>query len=209
MTPVMTPLPTPAHLGGAHLDKPDFYTWLPDIWERLIVAYDVRSVLDVGCGAGFSTLWLRDRVGRALGIEGDPAAFAARKTDAVVLHDFTAPFVPVEAYDLAWCAEFVEHVEAKHMANWMAALQRARYVCMTFATPGQGGHHHVNEQTEDYWLVRFKMAGFEHVAEETARLRATSKGEPWGRPTLTFFRNRVLGRPEAARLLGAFRSGHQ
>ena len=62
-------------------------------------------------------------------------------------------------------------------------------VAMTFATPGQGGHHHVNEQPESYWLAKFAAAGFEHVPEETAKMRATDKGAAWGRRTLTFFRN--------------------
>ncbi len=193
---------TPAHLGGAHHDKPDYYTWLPDIWERLILGYGVKSVLDLGCGAGFSTAWFQARVGRALGVEGDPAALVARKCDAIVTHDYTErPFVPVDLYDLGWCAEFVEHVEAQYMANWMATLQRCRYVCMTFARPGQGGHHHVNEQDEPYWLNRFKTAGFEHVPEETERLRATGNNEAWGRPTLTFFRNRMVGHPDPSWLL--------
>jgi SAM-dependent methyltransferase len=194
---------TPAHLGGAHTDKPDFYTWLPDIWERLITGYGVESVLDLGCGAGFSTAWFARRVkGRVLGVEGDANAVAVKKCDFVVTHDYTvAPLVPHEVYDLAWCAEFVEHVEAAYMRNWMATLQRCRYVAMTFAVPGQGGHHHVNEQKEDYWLAKFKQAGFEHVAEETARLRGTAAGETWGRPTLTFFRSRIVGYPDPSWLL--------
>ena len=196
--------PTPAHLGGSHVTQVDFYTWLPDIWERLIVGYGIKSVLDLGCGAGFSTKWFRDRVGKALGVEGDPAALAARQYDAIVTHDYTlGPFVPLDLYDLGWCAEYVEHVEAKYMANWMATLQRCRYVCITYATPGQGGHHHVNEQEEPYWLEKFLAVGFEHVPEETARLRATWKGEPWGRKTLTFFRNKM--HPDPASLLNAVR----
>jgi hypothetical protein len=107
----------------------------------------------------------------------------------------------VDIYDLAWCAEFVEHVEQQHMANWMATLQRCRYVCMTFAVPGQHGHHHVNEQPEEYWLDRFHQAGFDHLADESASLRATADDEAWGRTTLTFFRNRVVGHPDPSWLL--------
>lgn len=202
------PAPTAPHLGGSYIDHPDFNTWLPDIWECLILDYQIRSVLDLGCGAGFSTAWFQARVGRVLGVEGDPAALRARRCDPIVAHDFAeGPFVPVDVYDLAWCAEFVEHVEARFMANWMATLQRCRYVCMTFARPGQGGHHHVNEQNEDYWLDRFKTAGFEHLPEETASMRATASGEAWGRPTLTLFRNRVVGHPDPSWLLGPFKVG--
>ena len=95
-------------------------------------------------------------------------------------------------FDLGWTAEFVEHVEERFVPNWMQALQRCRYVCMTHATEGQGGDHHVLERSSDYWIAKFAEYGFAHVPEETARLRATSKGERWGRKTLTFFRNKAL-----------------
>jgi SAM-dependent methyltransferase len=193
---------TPPHLGGAHLNQPDFYTWLPDIWEQLILKYQIKSVLDVGCGAGFSTAWFQARAGKVLGIEGDSAAHLVRKCDPIVRHDFSeGPFIPVDIYDLGWCAEFVEHVEARFMRNWMRALQQCRYVCITFARPGQGGHHHVNEQEEPYWLERFGQAGLDHLPEETERMRATGPTAAWGRPTLTFFRNRYVGHPDPSWLL--------
>jgi SAM-dependent methyltransferase len=180
------------HLGGAILeDGGDRDTWMPDVWERLITDYAIRSVVDVGCGAGFSTRWFEERIGCAnvLGVEGDPAAFDKRRSERIVLHDYTlGPFDPGHDFDLGWTSEFVEHVDARYVANWMASLRRCRFVCMTFAVPGQGGYHHVNEQPEEYWLEKFAAAGFEHVPKETARLRATSSGQVYGRPTLTFFR---------------------
>lgn len=181
------------HLGGSHVTQVDSYTFLPDIWARLITDHNVKSVLDVGCGSGFSTKWFIDKGLRAVGIEGDPRCMSARRCDPIIEHDFTlAPYVPRDVYDLGWCAEFVEHVEAQFMGNWMAALQKCRYVAMTFARPGQGGWHHVNEQHEPYWLDRFAAFGFDHVPEATAWMRATSNSEPWGRPTLTLFQNRGI-----------------
>ena len=195
-----------SHLGGAILDRPDFNTWMPDVWERLVREYNVRSVLDLGCGAGWATAWFLGQGLRAIGVEGDPAALAARRCDPVLAHDFTkGPLHLVETYDLCWCAEFVEHVEARYMANWMAAMQKCRLVCMTFAHPGQGGYHHVNEQLEGYWIERLRTAGFDHVPEETAKLRATGRGEPWGRPSLTFFRSRMFGYPDPSWLLDPIR----
>lgn len=183
---------TPPHLGGSYVTVPDQNTWMPDVWSRLIDDYSVQSVIDLGCGAGWSTEWFAARVAHVLGVEGDPAALQARRCDSIVAHDYTlGPLTTSEGYDLCWCAEFVEHVEARFEKNWLATMLRCRYVCMTFAVPGQGGHHHVNEQPESYWLRRFNEAGFEHVVTETERLRATSRGEPWGRPTLTFFQNRA------------------
>jgi len=198
--------PTPPHLGGAHHDKPDANTWMPDVWGGLIDRHRIRSMIDIGCGAGWVTQWWAHAGVRALGVEGDPAAFAARRTDAMYRHDYTAgPFTPKDHYDLGWCAEFVEHVEEKYMANWMATMQACRLVVITFATPGQGGHHHVNEQPEEYWIDRFATAAFDIDREETARMRGTSRGEAWGRPTLTMFRNRLFGHPDPSWVLGAFK----
>lgn len=179
------------HLGGCSIDTPDPYTWMPDVWQRLISDYHLESVLDLGCGAGWVAAWFAERVPRVLGLEGWPAAIAARRIDPMVTHDFTvSAWKPIASYDLGWCSEFVEHIEAAFMPNWMASLKKCRYVCMTFATPGQGGYHHVNEQPEGYWIDHFREYGFDHVPEETAKLRATANGEPWGRRTLTFFKNR-------------------
>jgi SAM-dependent methyltransferase len=182
---------TPPHLGGASLSHADAFTWMPDIWERLIVEYGIKSMLDIGCGAGWTTQWFLDHGVHALGIEGDPGALAARCCDPIISHDFTTgPWEPRDRYSFGWSSEFVEHVEEQFISNWMRALQACQYACITFATPGQGGHHHVCERDEAFWLERFSTAGFDHVPEETAKLRATSKGETWGRRTLTFFRNR-------------------
>jgi SAM-dependent methyltransferase len=189
----MTTTITPDHLGGSL--TPDSHTFMPDVWSRLIQDYAIRSMIDVGCGPGYTAAWFLEhfgRAGRVLGLEGDPGALAIRRCDPIVSHDFTlGPFVPIDRYDLGWCAEFVEHVEEQFIPNWMAALRRCRYVAMTFATPGQGGHHHVCERDESFWLEQFTAADFDHVPEETARLRASSRGEPYGRRTLTFFRNRA------------------
>ncbi len=163
---------------------------MPDVWEHLIATFDIKSVIDVGCGAGFTTKWFKDRLGDAIGVEGDPEALKKAQCP-LVQHDYTvSEYDPKRDFDLGWCAEFVEHVEERYMPNWMATLMRCKYVAMTFATPGQGGYHHVNEQEELYWIHKaFRPYGFEHVPEVTAWMRSTSHGEAWGRPTLTFFKN--------------------
>lgn len=181
-----------SHLGGASLDHPDKYTFMPDVWERLARDYNIDSVIDLGAGAGWAAEWFGDRMKHVLAIDGDPMAVERARARSVYIreHDFTrGPYDPVFDYGLCWCAEFVEHVEEKYISNWMAVCKRCCYVCMTFAPPGQGGFHHVNEQPEAYWLGIFAAYGFSHVQAETEKLRATANGEPWGRPHLTFFKN--------------------
>ena len=44
-------------------------------------------------------------------------------------------------------------------------------VALTFATRGQGGHHHVNEQYGEYWVKHLAEEGFVLQREKTAKLR--------------------------------------
>jgi len=197
-----------AHLGGSDLHGPDPWTWLPDIWERIIREYDVKSVLDIGCGVGWTTAWFQKRVPRVLGIEGDPEALVRRRCDPIIAHDYTrGPWLPIDTYDLCWCSEFVEHVEARFAQNWLATMQRARFVCLTYGVPGQGGHHHVNEQPKEYWVGLMKDAGFGHVEAETARFVASTRGgEHHGRNQMCFFENRFFDHPNLPKILADFRA---
>ncbi len=45
---------------------------------------------------------------------------------------------------------------------------------ITHATPGQGGYHHVNEQSVTYWLKNLKKAGFKLEPEVTLLAREKS-----------------------------------
>ncbi len=184
------PLQANEHLGGAFLEVPDPHTHVPDVWEHLIELYGIQSVLDIGAGAGWSTKWFVEKGIYTLGIEGWKEALAkSRCRSNVVEHDYTrGSFVPACRFDLAWCAEFVEHVEERFIPNYMASFQCCKYVCLTHAEPGQLGYHHVNCQTTDYWVKKMKQYGFELDPQETFYLRSTNTQKaPWGRRTLTFF----------------------
>jgi len=52
----------------------------------------------------------------------------------------------------------------------------AGLVFFTAATPGQGGHGHVNEQAHDYWIAMFAQRGFHLDADSTSRLRDDLSG---------------------------------
>lgn len=181
------------HLGGASLDVPDGNTFMEDVWQHLSDKYNIKSVIDIGCGAGFNTAWWHERGYYAVGIEGWPEAIAKTRMpmQRMIVHDYVnGPLKLDREFDLAWCSEFVEHVEEKFIPNFMATFQSCKYACITYATPGQTGHHHVNEQNLDYWVSKFKEYGFKFNKEETKYLRSTDTYKaPWGRCSLTFFEN--------------------
>ncbi len=184
------------HLGGASIEQPDGNTFLPEIWEPLVAKYGIKSVIDVGCGAAWNTAWFHERGFYAIGVEGWPEAIAKTRMpmQRMIVHDYTTGSLKTLTedgglFDLAWSSEFVEHVEEKFLPNYMATFQCARLVCMTYATPGQTGYHHVNEQDFPYWQVKMKEYGFEHLPDDTAWMRAKDNGAAWGRKTLCLFKN--------------------
>jgi len=98
--------------------------------------------------------------------------FLLDKQTEFIQQDFSkGPLIIDRKFDLAWTCEFVEHVEEEYIPNFMACISSAKYLVMTFATPGQGGHHHVNENTADYWISKMKEFGFSFDSEVTQQLR--------------------------------------
>lgn len=183
---------TPPHLGGAY-ECGDANTIMPDVWGYLLVKYEIKSVLDVGCGFGHAMKWFAEHgLCEVKGLEGWKEAIAKSiaPPGSVLEHDFEdrAPLPVAQPFDLGWCAELLEHVDSMHLFRVFEALHLCRYVVATHAEPGQAGHHHVNCQTTDYWIDQFRVYGFEHRAEETALLRRTDRWRaPWGRRTLMFY----------------------
>ena len=162
----------PEHLGGheyeTHIDR--------GAVSKLVELFDCKSVIDVGCGPGGMLEHFHSLGMDFLGIDGDyvverPPHIA----DHVATHDYeTGPYIPEKTYDLAWCVEFVEHIWAKHMPNFIETFKKAKYVIFTHAVPGQAGHHHVNCQNTDYWVGVMNAHGFDILVEETKAVRAAS-----------------------------------
>ena len=178
-----------AHLGG-YYEEGDGHTFTPDIWGWLLLEYGVESVIDIGCGTAVNLKWFQDMGCRVLGVEGHPDAILKAKCGPVVLHDYTKGSLEIDhRFDLCISTEFVEHVDAKYEANWFTSMRCADRVLMCHAVPGQGGHHHVNEQPAEYWVERFGQHGFRNLVVESAMFQDSTrrKPAPWGRNTLMLF----------------------
>jgi SAM-dependent methyltransferase len=172
------PLGENAHLGGYVNESEigDPATYHPNLWAWAVKLFGITSVIDIGCGEGHSTAYFRQLGCDVLGVEGyGPAVANSRAPGKVIQHDYTSgPYIPARSFDMAWSCEFVEHVEEKHLPNFMVTFDKASIIFMTFAVPGQGGHHHVNEQPQEYWLDKFHKLGFslDKDATECARIIA-------------------------------------
>jgi hypothetical protein len=160
------------HLGGCIIQG-DIGTFAPQVWDRLIEKYNPSTYIDVGCGAGHSLKYFIDKGLDGIGVEGYMEAINSSSVkDNIVVHDYTeSEFIPSKKIDLAWCCEFVEHVEEKYSNNFMKTFENCKYVAMTHGVPGQPGFHHVNCQPAEYWINRFKNIGFSYLENDSLELR--------------------------------------
>lgn len=162
------------HLGG-YISGGDYHTHINEIWDWMI-SQGVRSVIDVGCGEGYSTKYFHDRGCKVLGIEGGINAYNNNVIkEHIVLHDYTqAEYITDTIYDAVWSCEFVEHVEEKYMLNFLATFKCANKIIMTHADVGQEGYHHVNCQSEQYWIDKIQNIGFKYSRDISIHLRSLS-----------------------------------
>jgi hypothetical protein len=162
----------PVHLGGhenmTHIDV--------GALDLLMQRYDVKSMLDIGCGPGGMVRQAHLKGLDVLGVDGDFTVYRPKMIEPMIrIHDFvTGPFLPGRNFDLCWSVEFVEHVEECFMDNFIESMKFCKYVLMTHALPNQPGWHHVNCQTYDYWVDVMEKRGFKFDPTGTIALRAAS-----------------------------------
>ena len=156
----------PEHLGG-HANT----TWHDEgAIDFFIKKFGVKSMVDVGCGPGMQTELAHRKGLYAVGVDGDYTI--NRNEDCKFqIHDYSTEPLGVEnikyipksgLFDLGWSVEFLEHVDEEYIPNFMETFKLCKFVVVTHAYPGQGGHHHVNEQEKEYWVRVFKKYGFKH-----------------------------------------------
>lgn len=170
------------HLGGHIIGRPAPGTWCPAVWDWLMTEHRIRSVLDVGCGPGYVMEYFHRAGCEVFGVDGSPSGVRDHVLPRYVLqHDFsTGAWGPARTFDLVWSSEFLEHVEERFLTNCLPAFQAATgLLVVTYAVPGQGGHHHVNENSESYWAGRFEEAGYEidHLLTRRARSLIPPEGQ--------------------------------
>ena len=162
---------TKGHLGGhlnlTHTDEGSL--------RFMIENFNIKTMLDVGCGPGGQIILAKNLGISAKGIDGFPGP-KAQKDAEIILHDFSdGPYDHKrEKFDLAWCCEFVEHVYEKYIDNYMNSFKSCKFVIMTFAPPGKLGHHHVNCRKQEYWIEVMKKNNLHYNREVTKQIRNLS-----------------------------------
>jgi SAM-dependent methyltransferase len=115
-------------------------------------------VIDVGCGTG---IWLRAFAALGCDVWGVEGGYVPRDQleipeSRLIERDLEEPLDLDGTWDLAMSLEVAEHLpssSARTLVRGLAGL--APVVLFSAAIPGQGGHHHVNEQWPGYWVALF------------------------------------------------------
>lgn len=157
----------PGHLGGHY----NFTAMVQSTFDFIHQKYDIKSVIDIGCGPAGMVEYMISKNVDAIGVDGD---FTLPKKDHVIVHDYTVgPLQLDRKFDLAYSTEFLEHVEEKYIPNFLPTFQKAKYVFCSAAPKGQGGHHHVNENSKEYWIDIFDQYGFTYLSENSIEIAKT------------------------------------
>jgi SAM-dependent methyltransferase len=127
--------------------------------------FSPNSVLDIGCAVG---TWLKEwgqaGVADYLGVDGD---YINRDQLEIAPERFISVNLatPVDLgrrFDLVQSLEVGEHVPPSSADTFVDSIVRhaEKFVLFSAAPPGQGGEHHINEQSYEFWRERFKKRGF-------------------------------------------------
>jgi len=179
----MTQSKDTSHLGGHY----NFTSMFLDELDFLKHKYNIKSMLDIGCGLGGMVEFANYIDIYSIGVDGDSTL---GKKPYVIYHDFNEGQLELDQkFDLVYSIEFLEHVYEQYMPNYMPLFQKANYVFVSCATPGQGGYHHVNEQYRDYWIEKFDAYNFSYDQNTVEQIIEISKNKDFMKKNMMFFVN--------------------
>jgi Methyltransferase domain len=166
------------HLGG--FTAYDGQGVSPAVFQNMIGNLGVKSVMDVGCGKGISSLYFVLQGVDTLCIEGSHDAVAHSllpdPETQVVEHDFSrGPYWPAKTYDAVWSVEFLEHVGRNYQYNYIQAFRKAALIFVSSSR--WGGWHHVEVHTREWWITRFQFFGFHFNQDLTDQIQKAASEE--------------------------------
>lgn len=179
------------HLGGC-IQGGDEDTYDEKVWIYLIEKFGIKSIIDVGCGEGWSTEFFKRKGLKVLGVEGSQKVInGSPHKELLIQHDYTKGKLKIkQKFDAIWTCEFVEHVEQQYVENFLDTFEKVDYIFMTYSEPqwSTGGYHHVNCRDQNYWNVKLASIGFKYLLEDSLAAREIAIAR-WIKPTLSIYQN--------------------
>jgi hypothetical protein len=158
--------------------------------------FDVRSVVDFGCGQGaWLREWKRSGASEVLGLDGGYVNRNALLIDKseVKIADLTSPVDIGKKFDLVQSLEVGEHLPQSAADTFVESLvKHGNVVLFSAAAVGQGGHDHINEQPYEYWRDKFLSHDYILIDWLRRRIRNNPAVDRWYRYNSLCFVKREL-----------------
>lgn len=170
-----------------HSNKHNFDQLLCQGLIRFLKKENVTSAYDFGCGPGW---YVKDILLNGIDIKGyDGNPNTPSLTDGVcnVLDLSIEHALPQR--DWAISLEVGEHIPKRFEEKFINNLHyhNTKGVILSWAVPGQGGHGHVNECSNEYIKGLFDKLGYTNDLEAEKELREASN-DWWFKDTIMVFR---------------------
>lgn len=136
------------------------------IVPKLYEIFKPKTVIDIGCGIGnFLREFKASGVEEIFGVDGGWAdKDEIDKNISIknfVEYNLDKEFKPDKKYDLAISLEVAEHINSLYADDFVKTLTNcSNNIIFSAAVPLQGGQHHLNEQWNDYWKIKFEKEGY-------------------------------------------------
>lgn len=148
------------------------------------------SLSDLGCGCGVYSHLFGAKGARVLAIDcvSPPPEYCFPVE--IIQRDLTVPLKNTWGnFNLALCLEVAEHIPEEFTGVFLENLTAfSDRLVMSAAPPGQGGHHHVNEQPRRYWAKKLAALGFAYNRRASGRVLKILETE---RPPFMWMANHI------------------
>ena len=125
------------------------HMWDKSLNHAVLQAYDVESVVDIGCGDGRYTKYFLEHGMFCVGYDGSPLTPEITGGQCMI-RDFSIP-VDIGQFDLVLSLEVGEHIPKEYEQVFIDNVCNAskKYICLSWAVVGQGGTGHVKCQNNN------------------------------------------------------------
>lgn len=145
---------------------------------------DVKSIMDIGCGAGGFIKAFEDSGITNYFLVDHPSLNVDRilpsnKTRFIAC-DLDKDLPPINKVDLICCTEVLEHLELSQALNMLKYMcECADLILFSAAIPRQGGLGHINEQRHSFWHQKFANQGYKFYDGFKIEILMNSKIDYW------------------------------
>ena len=138
-----------------------------------------KRVLDIGCANGDVVKYLRGKNTEAYGVDGDTYAINTFSDpsirDYLLCHDYTKGESNIsKSIAVVISTDFCEHVHEDYASNYMRDFLLGKIMILHTPPKGTQGHHHVNTQDSEYWILLFAQYGARFDNKLTEEVRRIS-----------------------------------